>query len=122
MKTKFITFLAAFAVSSIAFAQSPSPAPAPASTPVIQIPADQQAAAAPILVANQIAQQINGTVSRIQQILANGIPARPAVGNQPAQPAISADAIKAALGPVNLAKIQAAVAALSATPSPTPSP
>ena len=68
-------------------------------------------------VAQRIVQEITGTGTRIAAIVANGIPAQPAVEAsevngrvipaRPAQAAISAANIKAALGSANCAVIDA---------------
>jgi len=72
-------------------------------TPGIQIP--ESAAAGSI--ATSIINQTNAFVTRIDALINNGVTA-----SGPA-PAVSADALKTALGPV-LPKLQAAIAALSA--------
>jgi hypothetical protein len=57
--------------------------------------------------ATQVINQLNAIATQVGGALASGIPAR---GNVPA---ISAADLQAALGSVNLAKVQAVIAALS---------
>ena len=59
-----------------------------------------------------IVNQLNNVSANITGILANGIPARPAQGSNPAVAAIAAAEISAALGSTALGQIQAALTAL----------
>ena len=59
-----------------------------------------------------IVNQLNNVSMNVSGILANGIPARPAQGNNPPVPAIAAADISAALGDAALGQINAALTAL----------
>lgn len=111
-KIALVTILV-LSVLPLGFAQSPTPTPAP--TPFLVIPSEQQAAAAPVIKATSILNQIVQMVTSIQNVLDNGVPAQRATAYAPAKDAISGDAIKASLGATNLLKIQTAMAILKAS-------
>ena len=62
---------------------------------------------APAIAASQILQQVNGVLAQVSGAVNNGIPARGT------NPAIAAADLQAAIGSTNLAKIEAAIVALS---------
>ena len=61
--------------------------------------------------ASNVLNAINQTLTRAKAMIANGAPANPQLG----APAVSADAIVAALGPVNHAVVQLMLTAISVT-------
>jgi len=65
------------------------------------------------LAAQNLVNQLNNTGANISNILANGLPARPAIGSNPAVPAVAPADINAALGSVALAQIATLSAALA---------
>jgi len=59
--------------------------------------------------ANNILNAINQTLTRAKTLIANGAPANPQLG----APAVTADALAAALGPVNSAIVQLMLTAIT---------
>ncbi len=64
--------------------------------------------------AAQIIGRFNATLNQLDKVLADGIPANPAMGQNPSSDAIPAADIKAALGDAAVAKIQSTIAAWTA--------
>lgn len=84
--------------------KTPTPVPSPSVGPITALaPSAQQLADVRTV---QIVSQVNAFASAMRNALDNGVPAR---GNQPA---ISAADLKVSIGPANVARIEAALAAL----------
>jgi hypothetical protein len=67
------------------------------------------------LFANGIATQESNSARNLASILSNGVPARPAIGTNPATPAMSAADIENALGTVAVAQINVRISAANQT-------